>query len=169
METSDIIAFASFIVAFLSFFLTIATIKITQKHNKLSVKPILKFVPYDMRNKVAIYIENSGTGPLFRNKITCTNGTLISSHLIDLLPSHPDFKWSNFSKFEKFVIPPNGSETLIEIIGDGQNENFRDYITQLQYILKDVTITCEYSDIYNQVFPNVSINLHYCYGRHFNL
>lgn len=167
MKTSDIISFSSFIVASLSFLVTFATIRLNYRHNKLSVKPIFKIVPYDAENYIAVFIKNAGTGPLLRQKLQCTNGTLTASCLIDLMPSHPTIKWTNFSKFEDFVIPANESETLIEIKGNSNNSDFIEYKNQIRRALKNITLECDFEDIYGQKFKSDKISLEYCYGRHF--
>ena len=166
--TSDGIALASFIVAFLSFALTIIVIYLTNQHNKLSVKPILKIIPYDFENNIAIYIKNVGVGPLFRNKIVFKNETETASNLIDLMPTDLKVEWTNFSRFPDFVIPVNEQETLIELKGDSNDEDFNHFKQQVRKALKDITINCDYADIYHTKFKSETIELNYCYGRHFN-
>lgn len=167
MTTSDKIALASFIVATLSFILIVITIWMTHRHNRLSVKPILKIIPYDSEDYIAVLVKNAGTGPLLRQKMIFSNGALTKPNLIDLMPSSSIIMWNNFSKFEDFVIPANECETLIEIKGDIQNNNFNAFKEQIRTALKNVTIECEYSDIYGQKFKSEKIKLDYCYGRHF--
>ncbi|MCC7333435.1 MAG: hypothetical protein IT232_12590 [Flavobacteriales bacterium] len=167
MTTSDKIALASFIIAALSFILTIAVIYLTNRHNRLTVKPIFKLIPYDTEDYIAVFIKNSGTGPMLRNKMTIKNNSLTATSLIDLMPSHQTIKWTNFSKFEEFVIPANETETLIEIKGDSNNKDFNDYKMQIRRALKDISISCEYADIYGQKFKSELVKLDYCYGRHF--
>lgn len=167
MTTSEKIALASFIIAFLSFVLTIFIIYFTQRHNKLSVKPILKIVPFDFENHIAVYLYNYGTGPLLRQKIIFTKGTLSATNLVDLMPEHATIKWSNFSKFEDLVIPPNGNEPLIELRGDVKNQEFNDFKKQVRLTLKGITIECEYYDIYGQKFETGIIKQLEGFGRHF--
>ena len=97
MTTSDKIALASFIIAALSFILTIAVIYLTNRHNRLTVKPIFKLIPYDTEDYIAVFIKNSGTGPMLRNKMTIKNNSLTATSLIDLMPSHQTIKWTNSS------------------------------------------------------------------------
>lgn len=131
----------------------------------MSVKPILKIIPFDFDNHIAVYIKNAGVGPLFRNKLTFTNNYETVSSLIDLMPNSTDIKWTNFSKFQDFVIPINEQEVLIELKGDCNSPEFNEFKTQVRKVLKDVTINCEYSDIYNSKFKIKPFNLDYAYGR----
>ncbi len=164
---SDTIALAACVIALLSFITTIVTIAMTRKHNRLSVKPILKIIPKDYENYIAVLIRNAGTGPLLRKKLSCSNGTLQSSSLIDLMPHHDRIKWANFSKFEEYIIPSNEYETLIEIRGDQNNDEFNQYKKEIRKALKDINIYCEYNDIYGNRFKSEEVNLFNCYGRHF--
>ena len=165
--SSDKIALASFVVASLSIALTLVTIWLTHRHNKLTVRPIFKIIPYDTEEYIAVFIKNAGTGPLLRNKLKCSNTRLSASNLIDLMPPSTAIKWTNFSKFDSFVIPANDTETLIEIESKFTNENFQNHKKQIRQSLKDITIQCEYTDIYGKKFKTGEIKLDYCYGRHF--
>ncbi|MFH7014861.1 hypothetical protein [Flavobacterium sp. FlaQc-47] len=167
MTTSDKIALASFITAFFSFVVTIVIIIYTNQQNRLSVKPILKIIPYDFENNIAIYIKNVGVGPLFRNKLEFKTKTETASNLIDLMPKHSTLKWTNFSRFPDFVIPVNEQEILIELKGDLNNNEFNEFKTEVRKALKEITIYCDYADIYNTKFKSKPENLDYCYGRHF--
>lgn len=167
--TSDVIALASLIVAVVSIVLTIAIICITNRQNKLSVKPILKIIPFDFEDKIAIYIKNAGIGPLFRNKLEFKNKDATASNLIDLMPSHKTIKWSNFSKFPDFVIPVNEEELLIELNGDPNNDEFNQFKMEVRKALKDITINCDFEDIYKTKFKAEPFKLNNCYGRHFKI
>lgn len=169
MTASDKIALASFIIAFLSFALTIVIIYLTNRQNKLSVKPILQIIPYDFESNIAVYIKNVGVGPLFRNKLEFKTKTKIASNLIDLMPTHPSVTWTNFSRFQDFVIPVNEQEILIELKSDINSIEFNEFKTQVRKALKEITINCEYADIYNTKFKSEPVHLDYCYGRHFKI
>jgi hemin uptake protein HemP len=136
------------------------------KHNKNSVKSICSIYETNYENFISVRIENDGTGPLIIKSIKCSlkkktdEGESIehSSNLLKLLPQ--EIRQSSFHRVfvdtNKLTIPSNRQKYLLSITLE--DEEIRN---KLRECLKNITISVEYTDIYNSKFKPLEKKLNF--------
>ena len=176
-----VISVCSLVTSIVAIIIAIITYKSQVRHNKNSVKPILNIVVGDYEDDLYVKIVNNGVGPALINKTLCVNkrykqedfcliqnSRLIQDPcLVHLIPHSVKFRdsfvvLSHFTDFveniEGRTIPPGDSITLLELSGKREKYN------ALRAILKDVTVTVHYSDVYNDKQPTTERALDF-FGR----
>jgi hypothetical protein len=160
-ELTAITSICAVFISIISIVFTVIFSSLQQKHNKNSVRPISAIKINDYEDKIAVRIDNVGTGPLIIKKALFINNTQKSSSLISMMP---DIKqnWITFTEeIDGWTIPVNGKLTLIEIIP--RNDETRNIIRKK---LSEIEVKIEYCDIYNTKF-NDERELAF-FGRHFS-
>ena len=122
-----------------------------RKHNTLSVKPIPDILTSNFENKIAVTLENNGTGPLIIKTFKAFLGNMTKSNMIDLMPDMPvGYYWSDWLRnFEDCAIRPMESKILLEFNLDLNDERQREIRDNIRRTLSEVSIEFEYTDIYN--------------------
>jgi len=117
----------------------------------LSVKPIPDILTSDFENKIAVTLENNGTGPLIIKSFKACVGDKSKSNVIDWMPSIPDgYYWSNWLRnFEDCAIKPFESKILLEFKLNIEDEIQREIRDNIRNALSKVSIEFCYTDIYN--------------------
>ncbi|MEJ8591483.1 hypothetical protein JSO54_09575 [Riemerella anatipestifer] len=156
-----LVAILALIVSIIGVFISIWTIKSTQKHNKLSVKPIIYILPQDYEDKICVNIQNKGTGPLIVKKIIFYDNELKknSKSLVDLMPELEYYYWSNFSNAENFVLSPGETKILLELTGDLSDRVFTYNRDLVRKKLSKINIQIEYTGIYEDENLNIIYDL----------
>jgi len=155
--TSDLIKNSELFITFIALIITsiisivsivigVITLCIQRTHNMKSIKPIGIITLSDFENLIKIKIKNSGIGPMIITSCKTKNRSAEKECPIDWLPSNIVYK--NFRKgLENHVLAPNEESVLLEIEFDkSQNTD----IDKIRNILKDLTLTIEYKDIYDK-------------------
>ncbi len=144
------IALFALIVSIIGVFISIWTIKATQKHNKLSVKPIAYILPQDYEDKICVNIQNKGTGPLIVKKIDFIDvkNNIAAKSLVELMPSLEDYQWSNFSSAKEFVVSPNETKIMLELKGTTNDDIYIYNRNLVREKLSEIVINLEYTGIY---------------------
>ncbi len=150
MDNNIIVSICAIIIAIASLGVAIWQGKVTRKHNMLSVKPLPDIFTSNYENKIAVTLENNGTGPLIIKKFRAYVGNESKSNIIDWMPNIPSgYYWSNWlENFENCAIKPYDSKILLEFkldLGDKNQTEIRDNIRKS---LSIVSIEFEYTDIY---------------------
>ncbi|MBL1220551.1 hypothetical protein JET18_06855 [Chryseobacterium sp. L7] len=151
------IAFLALIVSIIGVFISIWTIRSSQKHNKLSVKPIAYILPQNYEDKICINIQNKGTGPLIVKNIEFIDlkTKIKTKSLVELMPNLQNYHWSNFSSAKEFVLSPNETKIMLELSGE-IDDNI--YILNRELIrekLSNIEIYLEYTGIYEDENINI--------------
>jgi hypothetical protein len=151
MESNFILSLSAIFIALASLVATIWQAKITREHNILSVKPIPDILTSNFENRIAVTLENNGTGPLIIKKFEAIVSNKSKSNIIDWMPNLPEgIYWSNWLKdFEGCAIKPFESKLLLEYkldIQDKEQTKARDIVREA---LSKISIEFEYTDIYN--------------------
>ncbi|MCK9426465.1 MAG: hypothetical protein M0Q21_10540 [Ignavibacteriaceae bacterium] len=151
MDNNTIIAMSSVIIALAALVATIWQGLITQKHNRLSVKPIGDILANNFEDKIEVILENKGTGPLIMKSFRAIVGNESKSNVIDWMPNLPEgFRWSNFLKdFEGSAFKPFESNILVEFSLDLRDEKRIEIRDNIREALSKICIEFEYTDIYN--------------------
>lgn len=151
--------------------ISILNLRSLQQFNKRSVKPFLSFDLVDLPNRIAIKLRNDGIGVaiLHSSQFTnCTGGnnseTLLSA--IEALDAKQIFsnpsRWKRYQQsYSQLAIAPNQEKFLIEIELN-KNQNCEE-LEDLRCILKQISTTITYKDIYNQTY-SLNENFQY-FGR----
>lgn len=163
-DSNALIAITSVFAVFISIISIIFTVifSIQQiKHNKNSVKPISAIKLSDYEDILAVKLENVGTGPLTIKKLVFKNESHESSTLISMMPPINQL-WATFSEsVDGWTIPVGGQITFLKL--HPRNEETKSLIRKS---LSQITITLEYTDIYNTKFQdNRSLDF---FGRSFD-
>jgi hypothetical protein len=151
MDNNIIVSISAIIIALASLVATIWQGKITRKHNILSVKPIPDILTSDFEDKIAVTLENNGTGPLIIKTFKAIISDKSKSNVIDWMPNLPDgYYWSNWLRdFEGCAIKPFESKVLLEFKLNNEDEKQREIRDDIRRALSKVSIKFEYTDIYN--------------------
>lgn len=149
------IAFAAVIISMISLLLSIISAGQNRRNNRLSVRPICYILPPDYDNRIAVIIQNKGTGPLITKKIEFKKGeTESKSYLIDYMPSLENgYYWSTFSKASKIVLRPSEEKILLEFKGDPAEEDFIRQRDRIREELSKIQINISYTSIFNEWCP----------------
>ena len=159
MKTADAIALASAVVAALALGLTVWTARLTQQHNRKSVRPLLR-IDADTRDghDVELRALNRGVGPA---RITCfaigTEGRMYEIptrkdlaqmlHGLGVDPNHYQFSAEIPTRDE--VLSAGESFSILLFKASGGNKKLHD---ELVAILPKIKTTIAYRDIYDQDF-----------------
>ena len=143
------------VIAFVAILLTIMTIRDPRKHNKLSVRPIAIISVADYEDRLAVNLQNQGTGPLIIEKISIINNNEIRSSIIEFFDTDfEDITWSTFiGDIDGWAILPGSQRTLIEIVGDSRDKKFIAKRNRVRKVLANLKIEVRYCDIYEQKMP----------------
>ena len=162
MESNFIVAISAITIALASLIVTIWQGIVTRKHNILSVKPIPDILTSNFENKIAVTLENNGTGPLIIKTFRAIVGEEIKSNLVDWMPDIPaGYYWSNWLRnFEGCAIKPFESKLLLEFKLDENDNRQAEIRDNIRNALTKMSIEFEYTDIYNtiMIFPTRSLS-----------
>lgn len=151
-NTDTIIALCALLVSVASILIGYFSLKIQQKHNRLSVRPIGKIHFITTDDSIKIEIRNDGTGPMLCSNLKVYDNEFnIKNNLrdaISILQEKND--WLKISTSSQFAIGAGEQKTLLEISTDYVIPKFQDYYDQVLVSLKKVTLELEYRDIYDQ-------------------
>ncbi len=147
------------IIAIISIIIAVISLMGQKKHNVNSVKPIIDILLGDYENDIYVKIMNNGVGPAIIDKLICEyEGTMELSErqtfaLIELLKDSKATS-SVIETYESFVedisgrtIPPRDEIVLVRFTNGSDSNN-----TALRLLLKDVTISVHYRDVYDNGF-----------------
>jgi hypothetical protein len=146
MNTSNIIALSSVIIALSSLFLSIVTLRRNRIHQILSVKPLCSILIKNYENEIGLYIQNNGIGPLIIENVVFTNVTGQTSN--NILVFIPDGEYADYT--EDFIgksILPGGRIVVFVIGGKGCNIN-RNKKDKLRKNLTGMEVSVLYRDVY---------------------
>tara|TARA_Y100000815_G_C13321810_1_gene492583 strand:+ start:1368 stop:1904 length:537 start_codon:yes stop_codon:yes gene_type:complete len=149
------IALCAVIISFISLLLSIITSIFNRKNNRLGVRPLAYIYPPDFENRIAVILQNKGTGPLITKKIRFANENGVSKkYLLDLLPIlGQGYYWSDYSKASKIVLRPSEEKVLLEFKGDHLNSGFIRNRDLIRKELSKIEIEIHYTSIFNECRP----------------
>lgn len=155
-----IVSICAVVISTLSMISTIIFSKLQVKHNKNSVKPISAIKLSDYEDKIAVKIQNVGTGPLIIKKLVFKNNSMEAPMLLAMMPK-VDQAWSTFvESVDGWTIPVGGEIILLEICPESDEIKM-----SVRRRLFEITAFLEYVDIYNTKFKDT--RRFEFFGRHF--
>jgi hypothetical protein len=151
MDSNFIVSISAIFIALASLAVTIWQGIITRKHNILSVKPIPDILISNFENKIAVTLENKGTGALIIKSFRAYCGNESKSNIIDWMPILDDgIYWSNWLRdFEGSALKPLESKVLLEFTLDDHDKKQTEARDIIRKSLSKISIEIEYTDIYN--------------------
>lgn len=144
------------ITASIALLLSIVTIRDQRKHNKLSVRPIAMISVADYVDRLAVNLQNQGTGPLIIEKllVTDSNGNERNSIIEFFDDGFEDVTWSTFTGgINGWAILPGSQRTLIELVEDSSDKKFVAKRNKVRKVLAGLKVIVHYQDIYEQKMP----------------
>ena len=166
--STETIAICSIIIAGLSFILTIIQSALTYKHNKLSIKPILKFTITHISHRINIKVTNTGIGPAILQVGEIFINEKYSSTCEDVNWYHNIFEAARISicethygKFEDGIALSVGEnmELLNFIINDTEGKILMEFLTN------HFNIRIKYKSIYGEHFQVILSNNLYPFNK----
>lgn len=152
-----VVAAAGLFTAGAAVWISRATLNKQDKHNRLSVKPIPFVALADYPHMLRVKIANYGSGPLIIRQVSVTDGTRDLPTLQKWMPPLPEsLAWSNrTSAMTGRSVLPAHELILLELKGDVQDKTYKGYRDACRKILSRLTVTCVYTDIYEQDFDPI--------------
>jgi hypothetical protein len=129
---------------------------VQRKHNRLSVKPIAIITFADYEDRISVYLQNQGTGPLIIKKLLFTDELdRKRSSLIEFFGAEfSGVIWSTFTgNINGWAILPGQHKTLIELVGDPQEHDFVANRKRVRKVLAQIKAEVHYQDIYEKDMP----------------
>jgi len=133
---------------------------------KLKHRPILFIGYWDAQNKMEIYIENKGKGPLIIKEYNLINlfSSKIENRVFDILPRLSKDRYQNYTgNLNELVLKPDEKFQLF-LFENGQCREDRKLVRQS---LKDYKLCIKYNDVYNEIMPLAERDLSW-FGRNLN-
>ncbi len=142
------------------------TLQVQRKHNRLSVRPIAITKVGDFINRVAVYLQNKGTGPLIVNKLVFIDESGKEANaIIEHFRTRPGFEdiiWDTYvDDISGWAILPDDTLTLIELAGNPTDPVFISHRDKVREVLASVKVKLRYQDIYGKDMPEKEIELDY--------
>ncbi len=162
LDASTIVAICALFVSMTSLVASMYFAWCTREHNRRSVKPLPFISQPDYEDRIAVIIQNYGTGPLILQKAQATSSLDgRSGHLIDLIPAPPaGLFFSNFNRVEQIrAIRPGDHVDLFDLPIDVGGPGIVAYREELRRALGYMTVELTYTDIYETRFPVYAIKL----------
>ena len=157
-----IIAGLALILSFSSTILTLFSVSLQRKHNRVSVKPLVICDITDSLNQVSVKIQNNGLGPLIIKKFEVfENNKYLNDNLIELMPeSLETVFWGDFvQKINNRVIRQGEELTILQLSGSVSSPTFINFRDVIRRTLSRFTIRIHYESLYKEKQPIYERNL----------
>ncbi|MGB0433655.1 MAG: hypothetical protein ACPGKQ_04855, partial [bacterium] len=124
-------------------------------NNRLGVRPLAYVLPPDYEDKIAVIIQNKGTGPLISKEIKFLGeNSTEQEYLIDFMPNLQEgYYWSTFTKASKIVLRPSEEKVILEFKGNITDSNFIEQRNEIRKALSKIEIKMKYTSIFNETTP----------------
>lgn len=150
-------AFLALIVSSLSVWISLQAMKSQRKHNELSVRPLAEVTVADYESSLRVKLKNNGTGPMIIKSIDVWMGEYSKKCLVDWMPQNlPNERlWTDYSGELTDRSLQSGSEIVLLALTEYDGEKNFDICRELvREALAPLTVTVNYTDIYENPMPN---------------
>jgi hypothetical protein len=160
-------AFLALLVSAISVGISVWAVRSARRHNALSVRPLAEVAVADYENCVRVKLKNHGTGPLLITAFTVSDGRNTRSNLIDWTPPlHKGRMWNTFvGNVAGRSLSPGSEIVLLELEEYEGESGFAVSRDAVRKALAPLTVTVEYTDVYNTAMPPHQKALTW-FGRH---
>lgn len=148
-------AFLALIVSAISVGISIWAARSQRKHNELSVRPLAEVTVADFENSLRVKLRNNGTGPMIVTKVGVSNGSNTKPCVIDWMSElQLGRPWTAFSHaLRDRTLQPGGEIILLELTEYEGEKNFAQCRDKVRAALAPLTVSVDYTDIYNNSIP----------------
>jgi hypothetical protein len=124
------------------------------RHNRLSVKPFPFIAIADRPELIRVKLANYGAGPMIIQDVSVSDGTKSLPTLLKWMPElPPQLDWSSVTSAMKGrSVLPEHEVILLELGGEVTDPVFVKVRDQCRRRMAKLTVTCTYSDIYEQPY-----------------
>lgn len=149
------IALVAVAISLLSLLLSVVTSFQNRKNSRLAVRPLAFILPPDYEERIAVILQNKGTGPLITKSISfCRGEDEVKRSLIDFMPNLEDgLYWTTFSKASKIILAPAEEKILLEFKGDPSDSQFVRQRDEIRRALSSIEVNLTYTSIFNEYCP----------------
>jgi hypothetical protein len=153
-EANATIAFFALIIACLSVYFSLRALKIQQKHNELSVKPIPFIGLSDLQDRLIITFNNHGFGPLIVKSFEIIGSEIQSYNLSDCVDNPPQeiIKGIFTTIFPNRSVPAEGDVDIMNVWIHKDEKVAREYMNDCRESLSKLSLKISYTDIYGNNF-----------------
>ena len=147
MKVENYIGFASMIIALLSLYVSIRTVKAQNKHNALTLMPVCELYTANFDDSFAVEIKNKGLGMMHIEKISFVDekNNVSKENLFDFIPNKQKLSYNRLEATANIM----SGETIYLIKSKELSPEER---KELVEILEKVVIYIEYSDVYKNKY-----------------
>jgi hypothetical protein len=153
--SSVVVAFIALLISVISVGISIWAMRAQQKHNELSVRPLAEITVADYENSLRIKLRNNGTGPMIITDFEVSDGKNKKSCIVEWMPSLPAGRpWTTFShELKDRTLQPASDIILLELTEYKGEQNFTLCRDTIRDALAFLTVSVNYTDIYNKAMP----------------
>ncbi|MDR3415736.1 MAG: hypothetical protein P4L83_06080 [Nevskia sp.] len=148
-------AFLALVVSAISVGISIWAMRLQRQHNELSVRPLAEVTVADYENSLRVKLRNNGTGPMIVTGIEVSDGHSAKACVVEWMPSLPKGRpWTTFSHdLKDRTLQPGSAIVLLELTEHQGEQDFASCRDLIRAALAPLTITVDYTDIYNKAMP----------------
>ena len=164
---SAIAAAFAVVVSVIAVYVSCVTLKHQRRHNELSVRPIPIVTVADFEDSIRVKVRNHGSGPMLIKKVSVSADDQVKHALTEWMPDLPKgMFWTNFvGPVTDRSLLPGGELVLLELSGDDAENLFCAARDATRKALAPLTVTVEYTDIYESDFKPYAKDLSW-FARH---
>jgi len=168
MNSTTVIALCALVVSVVSTGLAVWTAFVQRKHMRLSVRPIASVPVADFENRVGVFLQNKGIGPMRVRSLRVANaeGVEHDDLVTHMPPLAPGILWSNFyDSVDGSALEAGKRFLLLLLEGDPQDPEYRQSRDVVRRRLSSLVVRVEYEDLYGQPMEPLEQKLSW-FGRH---
>ncbi len=168
MEGTIIIAICALFVSICSTCLAAWTAFVQRRHMQLSVLPIAAIPIADYENRIGVFLQNKGLGPMRIISLRVINDKDVSKNAVVFhMPElNPGILWTNFrGSVDGATLEASERFDLLLLEGGPKNLAFAESRDRIRRSLSQLEIKVEYEDIYGRKMYPLEKKLSF-FGRH---
>ena len=157
----ELIPLLALLVSIISIFIGFLGFLLQRKHNRLSVRPFGVFEMYSGKERLHIFLKNSGIGPMIIKSVEIIdNNGVKKDELMEIIcPSNINCLIASFKGLKDHVVSAGESEPLFIYDLDRENTEESKIRDEIQSKLKTLTLRLKYTDIYGIDQPDLNEKL----------
>ena len=168
MDAPIIVAICALVVSVVSTSMSVWTAFLQRRHMRLSVRPIAAVPVADYENRVAVYLQNNGLGPMRITSLRARHETgFTSNDIFSQMPELPSgIIWSTFHESVDGATLNAGSRLeLLVLEGDPNDTAFCAGRDSVRKNLARLVVSVDYEDLYGESMKAYERSLSF-FGRH---
>ena len=154
-----LVAGLALLSALASLWLTGASVRSQDKHNRLSLRPLPQIAVGDYDNHLFVKIVNNGPGPMIINEIVVSGNGRSAGELVSLMPDHPpSIPWQDFVVETKGRSIRSGDELVLLALredsesDESKSKEFQKFRSLVRSVLAGLKVEISFTDVYGTTF-----------------